>query len=574
MSGRSSSWFSWVAFGVGTAVCLCAAYAAYALAAYSWAQVVDYKSPYVARAVPAALQSGRPTPAAPLAGRVVLVIVDGMREDVSRSDMPSLNTLRTYGTDVSLVVPQPSLSFPNWTTILTGASPTISGVTTNWYSGPVLAPTLIDVARAEGRRVVVVGPTDFAELYGVKPGPTVSLRPWPKGGYLTGTLVDDALRIAKATDPQLLVVHLPDLDEAGHSFGGTSAQYRDVAGKVDADIARLVSGLQADTTTFVIVADHGHIASGGHGGWEREVVTVPGIFSGAAVRLGSATGTLPQVAPTVAVLSGIRVPAYGESTALRSVLSTTSEKAFASEQAHHVAFDAHYAAVVLGDDVPPAMFAKGAAEHGGPDGYAAFVREARLGAERQARLPVSLAIVAAVAVIIALIGFSSWRGLVAALAGAAVYYALYNALFFWVHNYLWSLSAFNTETQVKAFMNGRMAEAALSALAGVAVAAVLYPYLRKVGWGPQDRRYLPGWLALAPATLLVVLGTLAVQVAWFLWWWGASITWVLPDFKWAFKYDLDLVQMTAVGAAALLAPIVSYLIGRYHPKVRAGRQTS
>ncbi len=66
-------------------------------------------------------------------------------------------------------------------------------------------------------------------------------------------------------------------------------------------------------------------------------------------------------------------------------------------------------------------------------------------------------------------------------------------------------------------------------------------------------------------------GRSRVQVAWFLWWWGASITWVLPDFKWAFKYDLDLVQMTAVGAAALLAPIVSYLIGRYHPKVRAGR---
>ncbi len=148
----------------------------------------------------------------------------------------------------------------------------------------------MDVARAGGRRVAVVGPSDFAELYGVEPGPTVSLRPWPKGGYLSGTLVDDALRIAKATDPQLLVVHLPDLDEAGHEYGGASQQYREVAGKIDADIARLVGGLQADKTTFVIVADHGHIASGGHGGWEPEVVTVPGVFSGASVALGSARG--------------------------------------------------------------------------------------------------------------------------------------------------------------------------------------------------------------------------------------------------------------------------------------------
>jgi hypothetical protein len=573
MNGRSPSWFGWAAFGMGVVACLGLAYAAYALAGYSWAQVVEYKSPYVSRDVPESLRSGVPTPSAGLAGRVVLVIVDGMREDVSRSDMPSLNTLRTYGTDVSLVVPQPSLSFPNWTTILTGASPTISGVTTNWYTGPVLAPTIMDVARSQGRRVVVVGPSDFAELYGVKPGPTVSLRPWPKGGYLSGTLVDDAIRIAKATDPQLVVVHLPDLDEAGHSFGGSSAQYRDVAGKVDADIARLVAGLQAGSTTFVVVADHGHIGSGGHGGWETEVVTVPGIFSGAAVRLGSAKGTLAQVAPTIAVLSGLRAPAYAESTALRSVISTAAEKPFASQQAHHVAFDAHYTSVVLGDDVPPEMFAKGSAEHGGPDGYAAYVRESRLDAERKSRMPISLAIVGAVILVVALIGFSSWRALLAALAGAAVYFALYNALFFWVHHYLWSLSAFNTETQVKAFMNGRMIEAALSALVAVAVAAAIYPYLRRVAWGPQDRAYLGGWLSLAPATLLVILGTLAIQVAWFLWMWGASITWILPDFKWAFKYDLDLVQMTAIGAVILVAPIVSYVIGRYHPKVRAGRVT-
>jgi hypothetical protein len=229
--------------------------------------------------------------------------------------------------------------------------------------------------------------------------------------------------------------------------------------------------------------------------------------------------------------------------------------------------------VVVGDDVPPAMFAKGAAEHGGADGYAAFARATRLAVERRGRLPVSLAIFGAVVLAIAIIGFVSWRALVASLGGAITYFVLYNTLFFGVHHYLWSLSAFNTETQVKAFMNGRMVEAAISALVGVAVAAIVYPYLRRVGWGPQDRGYLGGWLALAPATLLVILAALALQVGWFLWMWGASITWILPDFKWAFKYDLDLVQMTAVGAAVLLAPIVSYLIGRYHPRVRAGRVT-
>jgi hypothetical protein len=36
-----------------------------------------------------------------------------------------------------------------------------------------------------------------------------------------------------------------------------------------------------------------------------------------------------------------------------------------------------------------------------------------------------------------------------------------------------------------------------------------------------------------------------------------------------FKYDLDLIQLTGLGAAALLAPAVTYLAGRFHPLRRA-----
>jgi len=34
-----------------------------------------------------------------------------------------------------------------------------------------------------------------------------------------------------------------------------------------------------------------------------------------------------------------------------------------------------------------------------------------------------------------------------------------------------------------------------------------------------------------------------------------------------------MVQMTALGAAAVLAPVVTYVIGRVHPRVRAQRTT-
>jgi len=159
------------------------------------------------------------------------------------------------------------------------------------------------------------------------------------------------------------------------------------------------------------------------------------------------------------------------------------------------------------------------------------------------------------------------RAGVAALSGAVAYYAIYNTLYFLVHGYLWSLSAFNTEEYVQSFFYMRMAEAAVAALIACVVAAAVYPLLRRIPRSPRDG-YSGGWLALGPATTLVIVSTLAIQVAWFLWAWGADVVWRLPDLKWGFKYDLDLMQITAVGAVALFAPVVTYLVGRYHPKFR------
>ena len=568
---------SWTLLVVGMGGCLAVAYGSYRLAGYAWNQVVTYRSPYVHQPgaaetspavmwVPAALRPSFSASAPVLAGRVVLVIVDGMRLDVSRTQMNTLNKLRTYGSDMQLTAAQPSLSYPNWTTILSGAPPEISGVTTNWFKGRAPVPTIVDLAQEAGRRVAVIGPDDFATIFGVRPGPSVTLRAWPKGGYLTGTLVDDALRIAAATDPQLIVLHLPDLDEAGHEYGGTSKEYRSVAHQIDLDLNRLVSGLQRTDTTFIVVADHGHIATGGHGGWEPEVTTVPGVFAGSGIKLGSGAGNLDQVAATVSVLEGVPTPPYAVGLAMRSVITTGAPALFRHDEAHHAALESHLFEVVTGGkSLSDAQRVAGV----GPaaaDTLVAKARAQRLGVERNQRLPNVLIALAAILLVFAVLWVASWRAFVAAVSGALGYLVVYNGLFL-LHGYRWSLSSLNTETNVRAFMNGRMIEALISGLIGAAVAAAVYPLLRESPRGPRDPWFMSGWLALGPATVLVIEAVLALQVAWYAWWYGLSVVWVFPDFMWAFKADLDMVQMTALGAAAVLAPVVTYIIGRYHPKV-------
>ena len=249
---RSRSALSWGMLAAAIVASVAISYGAYTLAGYAWDQVVDYKSPYVRQ--PGAAETSPTTvwvpdglrasynPSAPvLAQRVVLVIVDGMRDDVSRSEFSTLNKLRTYGADITLTAPQPSLSYPELDDDPDRRDPRHQRRDDQLVRWSRARPD------ADGRRRSrAVGrskswaPRTSRRSTGCGRGPNVSLRPWPKGGYLSGTLIDDALRIAKATDPDLIVIHLPDLDEAGHEHGGASEEYRAVAHRIDIDLARLV----------------------------------------------------------------------------------------------------------------------------------------------------------------------------------------------------------------------------------------------------------------------------------------------------------------------------------------------
>lgn len=572
--GLGRGWVAWVVCAFVAMVCAGIALSAYRLADYSWNQVVEYKTPYAGR-----VSTKDSAPARrPLARRVVLVIVDGLRYDASQR-MDSLKVLRTHGADLRLIVPEPSLSYPNWTTILSGAPQQISGVTTNWFEGRVPVQTIIDRALAAGRGVVVVGPSSLEEHFRVGKAQAVMLRDWKRGEYLSGRLVTDAVDLARKTDPSLVVLHLPDIDEAGHDAGGASSEYQRMVDAVDIDLARLVNELQGPDAAFVIVSDHGHIDTGGHGGWEPEVVQVPAIIAGAGARAGtSGAGRLEDVASTVTRLMGLAPPAHSLGSPLAVALAeapTGTPETRQLEAAGKAYARAVYAGTRLEEYVSTDEGLERLGEGGdGPTGALAPYRAAtdwRRAEERGRRLPLALGVAAAGIAALFAVWSASRRAFAAAMIGALSYYAAYYALFFGVHRYRWSLSSFNSEMQLSAFFNGRMLEAAASGLAAAFVAALVYVASRERPRGPQEG-YGGGWGMLGAVTILAILATLAIQVAWFLWAYGAEVTWALPDFRWGFKYDLDLVQATALGAAALPASLVTYLVGRYHPKVVRARQ--
>ena len=82
------------------------------------------------------------TPGPRLSHRVVLVIVDGLRYDVSL-DMPYLGELRARGIAADASSQYPTFSRPNYVNLLTGVPPAASGVRTNQHPTTVLLDTLM-----------------------------------------------------------------------------------------------------------------------------------------------------------------------------------------------------------------------------------------------------------------------------------------------------------------------------------------------------------------------------------------------------------------------------------------------
>jgi hypothetical protein len=564
------SLIGWLLPAMALVISLGLSYGAYTLASYSWDQVVSYKSPYET-------MSGmdftgvRPSLTDPIPGatprRVVVVLIDGLRDDASRT-MASISGLRARGADVRLTVPQPSLSYPTWTTIVTGAPQQISGVTTNWFEGPVKVETLFDVAAGSGRKVIISGTDDLDEMFRASEVATATnLIEWNEEGYTSDVIVDNALALDEQVGgADFAFVLLPDVDIAGHDFGGTSKEYTDVVAKVDADLGRLIDGLDDGNTTFVVLPDHGHLDTGGHGGWEEPVIHTFAAFAGPGVAQTTAEAPLQDVAPTIAVLAGLQAPEQAIGTAIDAVLADENGSARQAEFVHSAGLTLAYIREVSGSDSETAV-----ASISTPENLAAMRAKAdadRLAKERSSRMALLIGALLAVLVFAAVLAITAWRALVAALMGTVAYAALYNALFFLVHRFAWSLSAFNEETQVQAFFNQRMLEAALAGLFACVIASLTYSALRKRSRAPKASRSVE-WIALGSATVLAVQATLVVQVAVFLWRWGAQVTWILPNMREAFKYDLDLIQLTALGAAALLGPLVVWLIGRIFTRTKA-----
>jgi len=238
----------------------------------------------------------------------VIISVDGLwAGDLARLDSagvrpPTLDSLRRAGALGAAIGSYPSVTYPSHTTMISGVPPATHGIYSNvrphdpldtadagawyWEASWRRAPTLIDLAHAAGMRVgavawpVTAGDTGITynvpERWDLRPNGASQLEmvrrhgtPWlldslgvPATGELTDSIIAAAAAgVIRRWDPDLLLVHLIDVDGAKHDHGPANDSVWVAIRRVDAQVEEILVALRAThpdrPTTVIVTSDHG-----------------------------------------------------------------------------------------------------------------------------------------------------------------------------------------------------------------------------------------------------------------------------------------------------------------------------
>jgi len=223
-------------------------------------------------------------------GKVILVVLDGLRHDTARAMMGWMEAMVATGRCDAhwMACELPSNSRPLYETILTGRTPVDHGIISNDIVRRSAGDNVFRQVRLAGGRSAAAAYHWIGELYLSAPFDPMTGRLVLDGdgdiqdgvfywddGYPDDHLFADAHGLLRGTNPRFLLLHPMNVDHAGHCHGATSKAYHDAArrqGDLLARYAPVWMGLGYDV---LVTADHGMMDEGGHGGPSVEEIGVP-----------------------------------------------------------------------------------------------------------------------------------------------------------------------------------------------------------------------------------------------------------------------------------------------------------
>lgn len=267
---------------------------------------------------------------------VILIGVDGLGAYAFQSvKAPNLRKLMQEGSwTMQARSVLPSSSAPNWASMVMGAGPELHGYTTWGSKTPDLPARVLDEYG--------MFPTVYSLLRKAKPASEIGVvYEWNGIGYLFPkqavnkdqncdgdvATTNVAVSYIKEKKPNLLFIHLHDVDSVGHNVGHATPEYYQSVERTDTHIGTILKSIQeagiADKTVIIFTADHGGINKG-HGSISMQEMQIPWIIAGAGIRANheiTESVMTFDTAATIAMLFKLKTPQVWIGRAVKSILS-------------------------------------------------------------------------------------------------------------------------------------------------------------------------------------------------------------------------------------------------------------
>ena len=496
----------------------------------------------------------------PLTRRVVFVLIDALRDDTSHKTnvMPFLNQLRTEGAWATVHSRTPSYSEPGYSVLMTGAWPDISdGPAMNLDYADIPTWTqdnLFTAAHRAGLKTAVSGYYWFEKLI---PQNAVDASFYTPGEDRAADVdvVNHALPWLQSGDYQFILIHVDQVDYAGHHEGGPQSPNWDAAAtRADDLLKQIVSTLDLKQDTVLVVSDHGQIDRGGHGGQDPIVLLEPFVLAGAGVKPGQYPDIQQtDIAPTVAALLGTNIPATAQGIVQASMLNLTSDQ-LTSADAAQVAQKSQLMTAyekAIGDSVQP--------KSDTPSAMIQAMEQAKTNRLTAERIPRSALAILLALIPAAVLVWKRSRKVAWFLGGAILYTILFNFGYAVVAGRTYSLSSVASSTDIIVFT------------AGTAAASLVLAWLALI--------YALDWFRAAPresaesvlAFTFVTIYLLSLPVLLSYAINGALVTWTTPEMASMFLGFLSLLQALIVAVVGLLltgaTSLITFVNGRRKSKV-------
>jgi len=255
------------------------------------------------------------------AQHVIVFGVDGLSvEGVNRSHTPRLHAwMRESAWTLEARGVMPTLSSPNWASMIDGAGPEQHGITSNGYLKPMVEfepvcrdeagmfPTIFQVLHHERPTAGAAVFHDWAGFANLVERSAVDVMQHEHGPVKT---VEAALRYWREKQPALMFLHLDNVDHAGHSYGWLSREYQREVEEADRLLGLLLDAVHegpgGDSTYVLLTSDHGGKGRN-HGKNSLEEILIPWILGGPNVTPGHiATPVYTfDTAATIAMILGV-----------------------------------------------------------------------------------------------------------------------------------------------------------------------------------------------------------------------------------------------------------------------------